>query len=118
MQFMMFMIPKDYKKAPADWQPDAKGPAAMVEMGKFNDAMQQAGVVKSINGLMPPAAGARVAFSGSNPTVTHGPFTQTTETVGGYWLLELTSQGEAIEWAKKCPAQPGDIIEIRQIAGF
>ncbi len=118
MQFMMFMIPNNYRDVAPDWKPDAKGRAAMVEMGKFNDEMKKAGVLKSLNGLTPPSAGVRIAFDGSNPNVKHGPFAGTTETVGGYWLLELNSQDEAIAWAKKCPAEPGDIIEIRQIAEF
>jgi hypothetical protein len=68
------------------------------------ESLKKAGVLKSLNGLMPPAAGARIAFDGARPTSTHGPFAGTTETVGGYWILDLKSQQEAIDWAKKCPA--------------
>lgn len=117
MQFMLIMIPKDYKDAPADFRPDAKGKADMAEMGKFNDALREAGVLKAVNGLAPPAAGARIAFGGGQPVVTHGPFAGTTETVGGYWIVELKSQDEAIAWMKKCPAKPGDVVEVRQVAG-
>jgi hypothetical protein len=114
MQFMLFMIPKDYQKAQPDFAPD---PKAMAAMTKFNESLEKAGVLKSVNGLMPPAAGARIAFDGDRPTSKHGPFAGTTETVGGYWILELESQQEAIDWAKKCPASRGDVIEVRQIAG-
>lgn len=117
MQFMLIMIPKDYKNTPAEWKPGEKEKAEMAEMGKFNDSLRQAGVLKSVNGLTPPAAGARIVFGGGQPAVTRGPFAGTTETVGGYWILELDSQEEAIAWMKKCPAQPGDVIEVRQIAG-
>jgi hypothetical protein len=114
MQFMLFMIPKDYQTAPRDFKPDAK---AMADMTQFNESLEKAGVLKSVNGLQPPAAGARIAFDGDRPTTQHGPFTGTNETVGGYWILELRSQQEAIDWATKCPALAGDVIEVRQIAG-
>jgi hypothetical protein len=114
MQFMLFIIPKDYQKASPGLKPDPKDIADMI---RFNESLEKAGVLKSVNGLQPPASGARIAFDGGRPTFTHGPFADTTETVGGYWILELKSQQEAIDWAMKCPASPGDIIEVRQIAG-
>ncbi|MBC7939708.1 MAG: YciI family protein [Chitinophagaceae bacterium] len=113
MQFMLLMIPKDYQKAPPEFKPD---PKAMADMTKFNASLDKAGVVRSVNGLKPPATGARITFDGDRPTSKNGPFAGTVETVGGYWILELESQQEAIDWAKKCPALPGDIIEVRQIA--
>lgn len=114
MHFMLFMIPKDYQKASPAFKPD---PGAMEEMTQFNESLKAAGVLKSVNGLTPPASGVRIAFGSGQPTSRHGPFVDTTETVGGYWILELESQQEAIDWAMKCPALPGDTIEVRQIAG-
>jgi len=114
MQFMLLMIPKDYRNMPSDVEPDPKAVAAMT---RFNESLDKAGVLKSVNGLTPPSAGARIAFDGDRATSKHGPFAGTTETVGGYWILDLKSQQEAIDWAKKCPASPGDVIEVRQIAG-
>ncbi len=117
MLFMIFMIPKDGHKAPAEYVIDEKMKADMAGMGRFNDSLRAAGVLRDVHGLKPPAAGARLAFSGGAPAVRHGPLPETTEAVCGYWLLELNSQEEAISWMKKCPALPGDVIEVRQIEG-
>ena len=114
MKFMLLMIPKDYQKATPDFEPD---PKAMAAMTKFNESLEKAGVLKSASGLMPPATGARIAFDGSRPTSKDGPFVGTDESLGGYWILELKSQQEAVDWAKKCPALAGDIIEVRRIKG-
>jgi hypothetical protein len=108
------MIPKDYQNASPELKPD---PGAVKEMTKFNESLEAAGVLKSVNGLTPPASGARIAFGGGRPTSKHGPFADTTETVGGYWIFELKSQQEAIDWAMRCPALAGDTMEVRQIAG-
>ncbi len=114
MQFMLFMIPKDYHTASSAVMPD---PGAIEAMTTFNVLLQSAGVLRSVNGLTPPASGVRIASDGRHPTARHGPFVDTTETVGGYWILELTSQQEAIDWAMRCPASAGDTIEVRQIQG-
>jgi hypothetical protein len=112
MRVMMLMIPKGYEKATADTMPDPK----MVEkMMKFNESLQKAGVLLSLDGLHPPAAGARVSFAGGKPKVTDGPFAEAKELLGGYWMLQVKSQADAVEWARRCPAQDGDIIEIRQV---
>jgi hypothetical protein len=65
--------------------------------------------------LHPPATAARVRFEGGKPGVTDGPFAEAKEMVGGYWIINVKSKAEAIEWAKRCPAADGDVIEIRQI---
>jgi hypothetical protein len=112
MRFMMLMIPKGYEKSPAGATPDASAVAAMM---KFNEALEQAGVLLALDGLMPPSAGARVSFSGGKPTVTDGPFAEAKEVVGGYWMIQVNSKEEAIEWASRCPASDNEVIEVRQV---
>jgi hypothetical protein len=87
------------------------------EMGKFNDQLVKAGIMLAAEGLQPSKKGARVRFSGSKRTVIDGPFTETKELVAGFWLWEVKSLAEAIEWVKRCPnPMPGDSeIEIRQV---
>jgi hypothetical protein len=74
-----------------------------------------AGVLLDTAGLLPSAAGARVRLSGGRLTVTDGPFAEAKEVLGGYWMIEVASRAEAIAWAKRCPASPNEIIEIRQV---
>jgi hypothetical protein len=112
MRFMMLMIPKGYEKAPAGAMPDAKAVAAMM---KYNESLQKAGVLLSLDGFHPPSMGARVSFQGGKPTVAYGPFAGVKEVVGGYWMIQVKSKEEAIEWAKRCPASANEVIEIRQV---
>src|SRR5262245_30940395 len=112
MRFMMLIIPKGYEKAPAGTTPDPKGVA---EMMKYNGALKKAGVLLALDGLHPPSMGARVSFSGGKATVTDGPFAEAKEVLGGYWLIQVKSRDEAIEWAKRCPAGDGNVIEVRQV---
>lgn len=112
MRFMMLMIPKGYKTAPAGMIPDAARVAAMM---KYNESLQKAGILLALDGLHPPSVGARVSFSGGKPKVTDGPFTEAKEVLGGYWLIEVGSKEEAIEWAKRCPGADNEVIEIRQV---
>ncbi len=112
MRFMMLMIPKGYEKAAPDSMPDAKAVAAMT---KYNESLQKAGVLLTLDGLHPPAAGTRVLFGASKPRVSDGPFAEAKELVGGYWMIQVRSKEEAVEWAKRCPASEGDIIEVRQV---
>jgi hypothetical protein len=92
--------------------PDAKAVEAMM---KYNQDLQKAGVLVALDGLHPPSMGARVSFSNRKPTVTDGPFAESKEVLGGYWMIRVNSRAEAIEWAKKCPAGDNEIIEIRQV---
>ena len=112
MRFMMLMIPKGYENAEAGTVPDAKAVAAMM---KYNEALQQAGVLLGCEGLHPPSMGARVSFAGGKPKVTDGPFAETKEVLGGYWMIQVKSKQEAIEWASRCPAGDNEMIEIRQV---
>lgn len=112
MRFMMLMIPKGYENAKPGTMPDADAVAAMM---KYNEALQKAGVLLALDGLHPPSAGARVSFSGGKPKVTDGPFAEAKEVVGGYWMIQVKSREEAIEWASRCPAGDNEIIEVRQV---
>src|SRR5438477_5069164 len=112
MRFIMLMIPKGYEKAEPGAMPDAKAVAAMM---KYNESLQKAGVLLALDGLHPPSMGARVSFPGGKPKVTDGPFAEAKEVVGGYWMIQVNSKEEAIEWAKRCPGSPNEVIEIRQV---
>lgn len=112
MRFMMLVIPRDYANAAPDRMPD---PADMAPMMEYNESLQKAGVLLELHGLRPPSAGARVSFEGGKPTVTDGPFAEAKEVVGGYWMIQVRSKEEAIEWATRAPMRNGETIEIRQI---
>jgi len=112
MRFMMLMIPKGYETAKPGAMPDAKAVEAMM---KYNESLQKAGVLLALDGLHPPSMGARVSFEGGKPRVTDGPFAEAKEVVGGYWMIQVKSRDEAIEWAKRCPGSPNEVIEIRQV---
>jgi hypothetical protein len=112
MRFMMLMIPKGYEKATPGTMPDEKAVAAMM---KYNEQLQKAGVLLALDGLHPPSTGARVSFAGGKPTVTDGPFAESKEVIGGYWMIQVKSREEAIEWAKRCPGSDNEVIEIRQV---
>jgi hypothetical protein len=88
---------------------------AVAAMMKYNEALKEAGVLVTLEGLHPPSMGARVSFAGGEPVVTDGPFTEVKEVLGGYWMIDVASREEAIEWAKKCPASNNETIEIRQV---
>jgi len=85
------------------------------EMGKFNEELAKAGVLLAMEGLQPSSKGKRVKFSGTNRTVIDGPFTETKELIGGFWLWQVRSMDEAIEWLRKAPFDGGTEIEIRQV---
>ncbi len=115
MRFMMLMIPKGYETAEPGAMPDAERVAAMMQ---YNEALQKAGVLVDLNGLHPPSMGARVSFSGGKPKVTDGPFSEAKEVLGGYWIINVASKEEAIEWASRCPASDNEILEVRRIQEF
>ena len=112
MRFMMLMIPKGYESAPAGTMPDAQAVEAMMA---YNAELQRAGVLVALDGLHPPSAGARVTFEGGKPKVVDGPFAEAKEVVGGYWMINVKSRAEAIDWACRCPAGANEIIEVRQV---
>ena len=113
MRFMMLMIPRGgYETAAPDAMPSAEAVAAMM---KYNEALKEAGILITLDGLHPPATAARVSFEGGKPVVTDGPFTESKEVIGGYWMIDVKSREEAIAWAKRCPASSHEMIEIRQV---
>ena len=112
MRFMMLVIPKGYETAKPGTMPDVK---AVERMMKYNEELQKAGVLLALDGLHPPSAGARVSYSGGKPTVSDGPFAEAKEVIGGYWMIQVRSKEEAIEWAKRAPMGDNEIIEVRQV---
>jgi hypothetical protein len=115
MRFMMLMIPKGYEKADPGAMPNASAVAAMM---KYNESLQKAGVLLALDGLHPPSMGARISFAGGKPKVTDGPFAEAKEVVGGYWMIQVKSKAEAIEWASRCPGSENEVIELRQVQEF
>jgi hypothetical protein len=112
MRFMMLMIPKGYEQATPGTMPDAKAVGAMM---KYNEELQKAGVLLALEGLHPPSMGARISFAGGKPKVTDGPFAEATEVLGGFWMIQVKSKEEAIQWATRCPGSANETIEVRQI---
>jgi hypothetical protein len=110
MRFMV--IVKASKDTEAGVMPSTEMFAAM---GKFNEEMVKAGVMQAGEGLHPTTKGARIRYDGGDPVVTHGPFAVTPDLVGGFWLIDVASKDEAINWMKRAPFDGGAEIEIRQI---
>ncbi|HEY6762542.1 MAG TPA: YciI family protein [Baekduia sp.] len=109
MRFMMFIkIEQDGYGEPA---PDDVG-----AMMRYNEELTQAGALLALDGLQPPSMGATVTFGDDRkPTVVDGPFAEAKEVIGGYWIIQTKSKEEAVEWAKRVPADPGQVIEVRQV---
>ena len=112
MRFMMIVIPKGYESAAPDVVPSADAVAKMME---YNKALQKAGVLLALDGLFPPSTGARISFADGKAAVTDGPFPEAKEVIGGYWIIQVRSREEAIEWAKRAPMSCNEVIEVRQI---
>ncbi|GGB82781.1 YciI family protein [Pseudoduganella buxea] len=87
----------------------------LTAMGKYNEELVNAGVLLAGEGLHPSARGARVRFGGGTPQVVDGPFAETKELVAGFWLIQVKSMDEAIEWVRRAPMQDGDEVEIRRV---
>jgi hypothetical protein len=114
MRFMM--IVKASKDSEAGKLP---GEELLAAMGKYNEELMKAGALVDLSGLHPSSKGARIQFSGGKRTVIDGPFAETKDLIGGYWIIQVKSKAEAIEWAKRAPAPHGEHadgeIELRQI---
>ncbi len=110
MRFMILV--KASEESEAGVLPDEK---ILTEMGKFNEELVKAGVMLAAEGLHPSSRGARVKFEGAKRTVTDGPFSETKELVAGFWLWQVKSKEEAIEWLKRAPFDGGTEVEIRQV---
>ena len=112
MRFMLLVIPKGYESAKPGTAPDAK---AVARMMKYNESLQKAGVLLALDGLHPPSMGARVSFQSGTAKVTDGPFAEAKEVLGGYWMIQVKSRDEALEWAKRAPMADNEVIEVRQV---
>jgi hypothetical protein len=112
MRFMVLMIPGDKKSYEGGAMPE---PELVTAMMKFNEDIAKAGILLAADGLHPSPKGARISFGGGKPRVTDGPFAEAKELIGGYWIWQVKSKAEAVEWASRCPAADGDTIELRQI---
>ena len=110
MRFMV--IVKASKDTEAGVMPNTE---MLTAMGKFNEEMVQAGVMQAGEGLHPTSKGARIEYSGAAPVVTEGPFPVTSDLVCGFWLIDVASKDEAIQWMKRAPFDGGAEIELRQI---
>jgi hypothetical protein len=106
---MMLMIPNIKEDK---WMPS---PEAVSKMMKYNEELTKSGALLALDGLHPTSQGARVSFSGGKARVTDGPFTEAKEIVGGYWMIQVKSKEEAIEWARRVPAEDGQIVEVRRV---
>lgn len=118
MRFLVFILPAIYQ--PSDGKlieqyepPDAE---MMAKMGRFNDELRADGALLAVDGLQPLTQRARLAFSEGDISVTEGSHIRAKEVIGGYWLLQANTKRQVIEWMKKCPVEPRDVIEIRQVA--
>ena len=113
MRFMMIMYPKHYATAKAGTVPDFKD---MEAMGKYNEELGKAGVLVALDGLTPPATmSARVTFKNGKSKVTDGPFPETKEVIGGFWIIQVKSREEALEWASRIPGRENEMVEVRQV---
>ena len=114
MRFMVII--KATKDTEAGVMPDQQ---LLTDMGNFNEELVKAGIMQSGEGLHPSSKGARIGFSGGKRTVTDGPFAEAKELIAGFWLIQVKSKEEAIEWMKRCPAPFGEDrqgeIELRQV---
>lgn len=110
MRFMVIV-----KASPESEAGILPGTEILTAMGKYNEELAKAGVILAMEGLQPSSKGVRVKFSGANRTVTDGPFTETKELIAGFWLWQVRSKEEAIEWLKRAPFDGGTEIELRQV---
>jgi hypothetical protein len=111
----VMVIVKGEKNSEAGIPPTKEAKEAFAAMGKFNEELAKAGVMLAGEGLQPSSKGKRVRFSGKQRTVIDGPFAETKELIVGFWLWQVKSMEEAVEWLKRAPFQEGDEIEIRQV---
>ncbi|MBI5508097.1 MAG: YciI family protein [Deltaproteobacteria bacterium] len=112
MRFLVFLIPGD-PQVESGKLPDPRGVAAMM---KYNQALANAGVLLGTDGLQPSAKGARIRFAGGRATVSDGPFAAADPIATTYWLWQVNSKQEAVDWASRCPAGDGDVLELRQVS--
>jgi hypothetical protein len=108
----MMVIPKGYESVAPEKFPSEDAAPKMTE---YNKGLQRAGVLLALDGLFPPSTGARISYTDGKATVTDGPFAEAKEVIGAYWIIQVRSREEAIEWAKRAPMSDDEVIEVRQI---
>jgi len=110
----VMVIVKASKDSEAGIMPSAQ---LLTEMGNYNEQLVKAGIMLAADGLTPSSKGARIVFSGAKRTVVDGPFAETKELIAGFWIWQVKSMQEAIEWAKRCPNPTGDqsVLELRPV---
>ncbi len=114
MRFMMVILRSDWPDTnkPAE----IKDKAAFLEMGKYNDQLKKAGILLAMDGLTPPSMGARLTYKDGKSKITDGPFPEAKEVIAGYWMIEVKSREEALEWASRIPCMDGTgVIEVRRV---
>jgi hypothetical protein len=113
MRFMMVILRNDWPNSnkPAEIQDRA----AFAEMGKYNDQLKKAGILLAMDGLTPPSMGARLTYKDGKPKITDGPFTESKEVIAGYWMIEVKSREEALEWASRIPCMGDGMVEVRRV---
>jgi hypothetical protein len=114
MRFMMLMVYQgaNGSRVGAGFAPSEE---AVRKMMQYNEELAKAGALLALDGFAPPANAVRVSFSGGKPAISDGPFAEAREVLGGYWLIEAGSREEAVAWARRVPAEDGDLIEVRQV---
>jgi hypothetical protein len=111
MRFLVLVKPP-----PAAYEADMMPrPELVAKMGAFNADLAKAGVLLAAEGLHPSSKGTRISYAGGKPTVMDGPFVETKELIGGFWVLQVKSKEEAIEWLRRCPFEGDEVVELRQI---
>jgi hypothetical protein len=113
MRFMMVILARS--DSFSDKPGDIKDKAAFFEMGKYNDQLKKAGVLLAMDGLTPPALGARLTYKGGKAKITDGPFTEAKEVIAGYWMIDVKSREEALEWASRIPCMEEGTVEVRRV---
>ena len=113
MRFMMVILRSDWPDTNKSAQIDDV--AAFEEMGKYNDQLKKAGILLAMDGLTPPSMGARVTYKNGKAKITDGPFTEAKEAIAGYWMIEVKSREEALEWASRIPCMGDGMVEVRRV---
>jgi hypothetical protein len=113
MRFMMVIFRRDNYASTKPAEIDDV--AAFEAMGKYNDQLKKAGILLAMDGLTPPSMGARLTYNGGKPKITDGPFTESKEVIAGYWMIEVKSREEALEWASRIPCMGDGMVEVRRV---
>ena len=113
MRFMMVIFRRDNYSSTKPAEVDDV--AAFEAMGKYNDQLKKAGILLAMDGLTPPSMGARLTYNGGKPKITDGPFTESKEVIAGYWMIEVKSREEALEWASRIPCMGDGMVEVRRV---